>query len=217
MDEFVACRICQITFECHDDHGHYVGNICSRHSLDEIADYFAKQACKKAAATNQRIRGELHLDFRPTKPYESIYELTITTTKDDPYELRQIIFKIAQSAMFEVVSCAACIELTKAGLPHIHAILYSKRKYLDASKIKRFTPYRYELKRVRNESAYTEYIKKEKDNLTVSTYCEKKGIPQFFNGTQEYEESSQEARGPSEAESCSEAGSESDTRSEDRD
>lgn len=123
----------------------------------------------------------------PYPPHDSAYELTLTTTEDNPYLLRETVNKIMASAMFEIISYSACIELTQAGLPHVHAILYSKKKYLDASKIKapkgpiKF-PYRYELKRVRNINNYLNYIQKENGNKLIEDYCARKGIPQFWDG-----------------------------------
>lgn len=119
------------------------------------------------------------------KAYKSVYELTLTTTKDDPYELRQFVKKISESSIYDVIDMPYCIELTTNGLPHVHAVLYSKKKYCDASKIKVLGfPYRYELKRVKNLDKYLIYIKKEKDNPTIIDYCTRKGIPQFDNAVQ---------------------------------
>lgn len=118
----------------------------------------------------------------PIPAHKSTYELTLTTTKDDPYELRQWLKKIVSSRMFNVVKWKACFELTEAGLPHIHAILYSDNKYCDSSKIKSLKyPYRYEMKPVRQLEAYNNYILKEKDNPIVQEYCLKKGITQIFD------------------------------------
>lgn len=116
----------------------------------------------------------------PIPAHESVYELTLTSTEDDPYYLRMTLERIEKSAMFEIVHYEACIELTKAGLPHLHAILYSKRKTLDASKLKKMFKYRAELKKVRNEIAFINYIKKEDGNPIVYDYCSKKGIPQIW-------------------------------------
>jgi len=113
-------------------------------------------------------------------PYESLYELTLTTTVDDPYELRMSLDKIVKSAMFEVKGYIACIELTKNSLPHIHALLFSTRKYIDGSKIKKLYKYRYECKRVRMPKNYYDYLNKEKNNPLVIDYCAKKGIPQIW-------------------------------------
>lgn len=119
------------------------------------------------------------------KQYESVYEITLTTTKNDPYELRTYINKIANSKIFKVYDMPYCIELTEKGLPHIHAILYSQKKYIDASKIKKIGfPYRFTCKRVIDIDAYNNYIKKEKDNPIVIDYCKKRGIPQFDNAIQ---------------------------------
>jgi len=113
-------------------------------------------------------------------PYESLYELTLTTTLDDPYELRMSLDRISKSAMFDVKGYIACIELTKNSLPHIHALLFSTRKYIDGSKIKKLYKYRYECKRVRMPKNYYDYINKESSNPIVIDYCTKKGIPQLW-------------------------------------
>lgn len=119
-----------------------------------------------------------------TGKFESMYELTLTTTKDDPYELRQWFSKIVKSAMFDVVGYRACVELTEKGMPHIHAILYSGKKSLDASKVKALKyPYRYELARVRNHLAFSNYLIKMEKDVRVNMYCESKGIPQIWDGT----------------------------------
>lgn len=112
----------------------------------------------------------------------SAYELTLTTPEDDPYYLREALTNIVNSAMFDVHSYEACLELTEAGIPHIHAILYSKKKYLDATKIKTKFKHRYELKRVRDLTKYINYIKKEDGSPIIQEYCLKKGIPQFWDG-----------------------------------
>lgn len=115
---------------------------------------------------------------------KSIYELTMTTTKDDPYELRQYLQKIVDSSMFEVMHYEACIELQKNGMPHIHAIIYSAKKYCDGSKIKYPKginyPYRYEFKRVRNHDNYLNYMKKDLSDNITKEYCTVKGIPQYW-------------------------------------
>lgn len=121
---------------------------------------------------------EIHDRF---EPYESIYELTLTTPDDDPYELRSALERIVKSAMFEVKGYIACLELTVKGIPHIHALLFSNRKYIDGSKIKALYTYRYECKRVRRPADYYEYLQKEDGNPLVEDYCVKKGIPQLWS------------------------------------
>lgn len=137
----------------------------------------------------KRERGQQNVDMHGG---ESMYELTLTTTKDDPYELRQYLKKIVESRMFEIVYWEACMELTQAGIPHIHAVLYSKRKYLDGSKIKApkgiAYPYRYEHKRVKMPQNYLNYIKKENGNPIIVDYCLKKGIPQFWDSNVQVQE-----------------------------
>lgn len=114
----------------------------------------------------------------------SIYELTLTIDKDDPYLLRDVLKRVVNSDMYEVKNWKACIELTKAGMPHIHAVLWSDRKYCDGTKIKKFYPYRYEFKRVRDVRGYLNYIKKESGNVSIQEYCNRKGIPQFWDASQ---------------------------------
>lgn len=114
---------------------------------------------------------------------KSSYEVTLTTTKDDPHELKLFMDKIINSRMFEIEYYEYVFELTEAGMPHIHAILYSKRDKIDGSQIKakgiKF-PYRYECKKVRNLNNYLIYIHKEKNNNIVLQYCLAKGINRHY-------------------------------------
>lgn len=156
----------------------YPGRICTAHFEPCFMDYIANRFWrKKVLAIVEKPKEELI-------NYKSVYEVTLTTTKDDPYELRQWVQKIAESKMFGVVDMPYCIELTEAGMPHVHAILYSNKKFIDSSQIKKLKfPYRYECKRVKNLAAYKNYILKEKDNPIIIDYCNRKGIEQFSNGT----------------------------------
>lgn len=114
--------------------------------------------------------------------HASAYEVTLTTTKDDPYELRTWAKKIANSKMYGVISAPYAVELMKSGMPHIHMLIYSFKKTLDGSKLKTLGfPYRYTFARVRNLDAYFVYINKEKNNPLNIEYCLRKGIPQFDN------------------------------------
>lgn len=115
---------------------------------------------------------------------KSMYELTLTTDKDDPYELRQYLDKVIKSKMYEVKRWEAVIELQKNGNPHIHAVLYTDRDFLDTSKLKAKKgigfPYRATFEKVRKPTNYLKYMKKDfTDNIT-SNYCLKKGIPHFW-------------------------------------
>ncbi|AUM61759.1 Rep [uncultured virus] len=113
----------------------------------------------------------------------SVYELTLTTTKDDPYELRQYLDKIVKSKMFDVKAFKACMELQENGNPHIHAMLWSGKKVLNSNHIKtkiKF-PYRFTLKFVRRQQNYYNYILKEKDSPIIIEYCQRKGIPQEWH------------------------------------
>lgn len=115
-------------------------------------------------------------------PFDSLYELTLTTTKDDVYELRQWFNKIVRSAMYMVKGYIACIELQKNGNPHIHALLFSTNKHCDSSKIKKSLkfPYLYTMKKVRKPANYYAYINKEADNPIVKDYCVSRGVDQIW-------------------------------------
>lgn len=113
-------------------------------------------------------------------PYQSIYELTLTTPVDDIAALREGFLKITRSAQFAVKGYIACIELTEAGVPHIHALLFSNIPKLNASKIKAMYPHRYECKKVRMPGNYHAYINKEKDNQLVKDYCTLHNVEQIW-------------------------------------
>lgn len=116
-------------------------------------------------------------------PYDSLYELTLTTNSDDIYTLRQWFAKIVKSAMFEVRGFMACIELQKNGNPHIHALIFSKKKYCDGTKIAKSLkfPWRYTFSRVRMPNNYYEYLNKEHANPDVIQFCAQKGVDQFWD------------------------------------
>ena len=122
-------------------------------------------------------------ELKDVKGVLSVYELTLTTTKDDPYELRQYFKKICDSKMFDVKAFKACVELQKNGMPHIHAMLWSGKKVLNSNHIKAKIkyPYRFSLKFVVRQLNYYNYILKEKDSIDIIDYCNKKGIPQIWH------------------------------------
>lgn len=111
----------------------------------------------------------------------SMYEVTLTTTVDDPKALQTALERICASQMYAVKHVVACIELTEAKMPHIHALIYSDKKYCDGTKVKLWYPYRYEFKKVRSHDAYHAYIMKEKGNEAVINYCARRGVSQFIN------------------------------------
>lgn len=113
---------------------------------------------------------------------KSVYELTLTTTKNDPQELLVYLTKITASRMFSVLGYKACFELTKAGLPHIHVMLWSGKDYLNVAHIREKIkfPYRFELKRVRLQQNFYNYIHKELGNKEVEAYCNNHNISQIW-------------------------------------
>lgn len=190
LEEFTYCRYCLAMYR-------QTGSNCY---LDEVVKMrFKSQSPKcKPTAESAVARDE---SSHPARCEESrngtvgdglglpgfvngkvAYELTLTTPEDDPYYLRTALSKIVSSNMFDVTYYKASMELTKDGKPHIHAILFTKRKYLDSSKVKKLFKYRYELKRVRDLPAYLNYIKKEFSNVSIIDYCAVKGIEQFWDG-----------------------------------
>lgn len=114
---------------------------------------------------------------------ESVYELTLTTTKDDPYELLQYLRKIRDSKMFGILAYKACLELQKNGHPHVHVMVWSNKKVLNSNHIKsriKF-PYIFTLKFVRKQLNFYNYILKEKDDPITIEYCRIKGIQQIWS------------------------------------
>lgn len=110
---------------------------------------------------------------------QSVYELTLTTGRDDPLALDAAMKKILKSKMFRIIAYQYAFELTQKGLPHVHAILYSGKRFMDATKMGTFWQERFELKKVISEKHYINYIFKEKNNKLVIDYCRKRKIDQF--------------------------------------
>lgn len=115
--------------------------------------------------------------------HSSVYHLTITTDKDDPYEIRDALHKFVQSAQVEAVYWIAAMELTKAKLPHIHVAVYSKRKYIDVKKISKakYFQKRFQLNQVKDLEKYLLYINKNYRCIDTEEYCARKSIPQFWS------------------------------------
>lgn len=126
------------------------------------------------------IGGELHPDI---PIHSSVYHLTLTSNVDDPYEIRNTFHKFIKSAQVEAVYWIAALELTKAGLPHIHVVIYSARKYVDVKKISQAKYFRgrFQLNTVRNLDNYLLYINKNFRSLITEEYCARKGVPQFWS------------------------------------
>lgn len=126
------------------------------------------------------IGGEIH----PEIPmHSSVYHLTLTTDKDDPYEIRDALHKFVQSAQVEAVYWIAALELTKSKLPHIHVVVYSARKYIDVKKISKakYFQKRFQLNQVKDLDKYLLYINKNFRCLITEEYCARKAIPQFWS------------------------------------
>nr|QBX89323.1 hypothetical protein [Insect-associated ssDNA molecule]QBX89325.1 hypothetical protein [Insect-associated ssDNA molecule]QBX89327.1 hypothetical protein [Insect-associated ssDNA molecule]QBX89329.1 hypothetical protein [Insect-associated ssDNA molecule] len=131
------------------------------------------------------FRNEYHpdddIDFNKdfySKDYH-MYELTLTQPDNipkDPYDLISAFRKIVQSKMHKVVDWMYVIELTKTGTPHLHAILISQC-YINQSKIN--YPYRYTVSKIRNLSAWINYLLKDNFSPDNIAYCDSKGIPNY--------------------------------------
>lgn len=188
-----ACHVCGLEFDkfCDDLKVKSWKNIALY--KDELArvidDWINEQAhaMRENAKPNpprDRAPGEMAEGHRgdgsPPHKTKHVYELTLTSDKDDIYDMRTALDKIVKSKMFDVKAFNACVELTQNHLPHIHAILWMDCKYVDVSKVKKFWPKRYEFKPVRMIDNYLNYIQKENGNPIIQEYCANKGIPQFW-------------------------------------
>lgn len=115
----------------------------------------------------------------PVVDFVSTYELTLTTPDDDPKPLWEYIDRVCKLKSFGVVHIVAALELTKAAKPHIHALLYTNKRFLDAKKVK--YPHRFELKKVQSLDRYYEYIMKDvKDPRTIE-YCNLRQVDHLIN------------------------------------
>lgn len=118
------------------------------------------------------------------KKYVQCWELTITQSPDRGHDVSAMLSflnKIAESKMYKVDDYFACIELTKEGIPHIHAILGSSLKTWDISKMRPWYDQRFECKRVRELPYYCDYIMKEANNNDVMEFCRQYNIDQFID------------------------------------
>lgn len=170
-DEYLAEQLCP-------GRSRGVHDVCCANWTKWFDEKHADRLLRPADPTEGAVPGLLPYDAA------SAYEVTLTSTKDDPKELRDYLKKIVESKMYSVKAWEACIELQENGNPHIHAVIYSDKKYCDGTKVKsriKF-PYRYKFARVRSIENYLKYIHKENDNLVIQEYCERHAIPQFFNG-----------------------------------
>lgn len=164
---------------------------------DYIAEFYAKinltkkQGRKKGMdkkAEKRAIKGPdnhvLAIDYMNVDiDHKSVYAMTLTTSEDDPYMLRDFIIKFTNSRMYRVSAIAYSFELTKKGIPHIHAMVWSTKKYLDAKKIEQRLGFkgRYTLDKVNDEISYANYMLKDRSNQDVIDYCTKKGITQIVS------------------------------------
>lgn len=168
---------------------------CNEAELQKIANVGARQYMTWKQIQVERKKAQppqIIYEEKGLLKYESMYELTLTTNVDDPYHLRTALQKIVKSKMNGVVHWEAAMELTKAGMPHIHAVLYSSKKYLDATKIKKIFDKRFSLSKVRDEQAWLKYIIKMKNDNVTHLYCEKKGIPQLWRSNEQEEPPAQD-------------------------
>lgn len=114
-------------------------------------------------------------------PDGSIYELTLTVPSvDDLKELIDGFYKIITSKMYEIHYYEGCIELTKAGVPHIHAMLVCGNKTPKASTIKKLYKYRFTCQKARMPDAFREYVWKGWGDFLIKNFCEDYNIRQFF-------------------------------------
>lgn len=165
----------------------YGGNLCDacydKSMADSRAEFMKYRPLTMPDPPKPKVDLEPLPEINGIDGVISVYELTLTTTKDDPYELRQFFKKICDSKMFDVKAFKACVELQENGKPHIHAMLWSGKKVLNSNHVKskiKF-PYIFTLKFVRRQLNYYNYILKEKDSPNIIEYCRLKGIPQIWS------------------------------------
>jgi len=83
--------------------------------------------------------------------------ITITQpdTNKDVNRIIKVTNKFIKSKQIEMIEWAYCLELTKAGTPHSHIRCKTKRRYLDANKLRKLNDnYRIEIKREIGADAY---------------------------------------------------------------
>lgn len=107
------------------------------------------------------------------------WELTLTTDVNDPHTLLSDFRRIVSSKMFIISSYYAVIELTKVGIPHIHAYIESTK--INASRIRKLYKKRFTLSRVRNLKAYKDYLDKDKDDIILVNYLKEKKLSRVYS------------------------------------
>lgn len=112
----------------------------------------------------------------------SAWELTITTDIDEPHIILAEFNKFVSIKMFDIVRYYGQFELTQIGLPHIHAVIFSKKKTLDVTKVKRYFKKRISFSRVRDLQKWLEYIKKSSEDILIKDYCVDHNIDQIIDG-----------------------------------
>lgn len=142
---------------------------------------------RRALAPFERRGGVSDLNMACCKQIRCV---TLTTDIDEPHALIAAADKIIKSNMFDIRHYWYAVELTKAGLPHIHMLIGSHAKRFDASKIKSFWKKRYECVKPIDKTgdAYYKYLFKEINNPIVIDYCIKHGIAQTKSSEETVEE-----------------------------
>lgn len=106
-----------------------------------------------------------------------LYAVTATTTLYDPNPLLKGAKRLLDvKGVFRV---SGVVELTDAGRPHIHLIVYSKdyiNKATIACRFKNFTKVK-----KRNDSGWDVYMEKDRNNEKLLEYCTKWNIKRTFD------------------------------------
>lgn len=118
-------------------------------------------------------------------PEGTAFEVTLTVPPDDSTvimikTLADGFYKILGSKMWDIVYYEACVELTKAGIPHIHAIVVCGGRPLKAANAKKLYPHRMSVTRAKDLVALRDYVWKGWGNISEKNFCDDHNIRQFF-------------------------------------
>lgn len=106
-----------------------------------------------------------------------IYFLTLTLDSEHGFEdLMNGFKKIVNSDMFGVQKYIRCIELTKKGTPHIHAMLHVKYYMEKAKVLKLYKSGFVHLEKVKSIIKVNQYINKCKEDPDTNLYLENQDI-----------------------------------------
>lgn len=118
-------------------------------------------------------------------PQGPVHEFTLTVPSGESHPemiktLADGFYKVISSKMWDVAYYEACVELTKAGIPHIHAIVVCDAKPMKAANAKKLYPHRLSVTRAKDVTALRDYVWKGWGDFLIKNYCDNHYIRQFF-------------------------------------